>query len=73
MKIKPVAIFIPSLVRERRVALGLRQAELAERAGVSETTVVLMENGRKEPKVNTLAKVAAALCEGPGFFFAFGA
>lgn len=48
-------------VREFRKALGLRQEDLAARAGVSRQTVVNLENRRHVPETATLAKIAKAL------------
>ncbi|MBI5886161.1 MAG: helix-turn-helix transcriptional regulator [Deltaproteobacteria bacterium] len=53
--------FKPHKILQRRLALNLTQQELATRAGVSESTVCLLEAGKKEPRVNTLAAIATAL------------
>jgi transcriptional regulator with XRE-family HTH domain len=46
-------------IRER---LGLRQAELAERAGLRKSTLSNLERGQnQQPTAATLAKIAAAL------------
>ena len=39
---------------------GLTQAELAERRGTSQATISAYENGRKQPSVETLARLLAA-------------
>jgi transcriptional regulator with XRE-family HTH domain len=49
-------------VTARREALGLRQIELAHRAGLSEAYVNRLENGIvRNPKINDLAGLARAL------------
>jgi transcriptional regulator with XRE-family HTH domain len=54
----------------RRIAVGIRelrqrkllsQRELAEKAGVSETTIVKLELGATRPQPRTLRKIAEAL------------
>ncbi|MBK9293907.1 MAG: helix-turn-helix transcriptional regulator [Oligoflexia bacterium] len=50
---------------ERLVYLrGLRdlsQADLAKKSGLSQSTIAHIENGKKDPSVATLKKIAAAL------------
>lgn len=48
-------------LRERRTELGLTQAELAERCGVSRKTVNTVENGVFVPSTLLALKLAAAL------------
>jgi molybdate-binding protein/DNA-binding XRE family transcriptional regulator len=48
-------------VRERRTAVGLTQAELAERAGISRTAVTAIEGGRLVPSVAAALAIAEAL------------
>ena len=47
-------------LREARRRGRLTQAELAGRAGTSQATVSAYENGRKQPSVETLARLLAA-------------
>lgn len=47
-----------SYLRERR---NLTQAELAIAAGISQSTVAHIENGKKDPSLSTLKKIAIAL------------
>lgn len=47
--------------RERRVALGLRQEELAALAGVGVRTVHAVEAGKPTVRLDVLGAVAAAL------------
>src|SRR5215210_1406803 len=57
---------IGELIRYHRGRAGLTQEGLAERAGVSPTTVVRMENGEiRQPRIVTLQKLAAALGVAP--------
>lgn len=48
-------------IKARRKALGMTQAALADAAGVHEISVCLIENGRRRPRAETVAKFAAAL------------
>lgn len=48
-------------VRERREAVGMSQAELAERARVGQHTISDIETGRHVPKVDVAILVARAL------------
>lgn len=50
-------------LKERRTELGLTQAELAERCGVSRKTVNTVENGVFVPSTLLALKLAAALSE----------
>lgn len=49
-----------SLLREARTSAGLSQAELALRAGVTQSVVSVYESGRRQPSVPTLAALVAA-------------
>lgn len=48
-------------VRERREAMGMAQAELAEKARVGQHTISDIETGRHVPKVDVAILVARAL------------
>ena len=48
------------LIREVRRESGLRQAELARRAGLPRSVVSAYEHGRRQPGVDALARIAAA-------------
>ncbi|WP_338502654.1 helix-turn-helix domain-containing protein [Sphingomonas kaistensis] len=48
-------------LKERRSELGLTQAELAERCGVSRKTINTVENGVFVPSTLLALKLAAAL------------
>jgi transcriptional regulator with XRE-family HTH domain len=47
-------------LRAARRASGLTQAQLASRTGTSQATVSAYENGRKQPSLDTLARLLAA-------------
>jgi HTH-type transcriptional regulator/antitoxin HipB len=51
---------IAQLVRERRKQLGLSQAELARRAGVSRQWIVDLEHGKPTAEVSLVLKTVAA-------------
>jgi transcriptional regulator with XRE-family HTH domain len=48
------------LIGEIRRESGLRQAELARRAGLPRSVVSAYEHGRRQPGVDALARIAAA-------------
>ena len=58
--------FAGSRIRERRVALGLRQAEVALRAGISGSYLNLIEHNRRRIGGKVLLNIAAALETEPG-------
>ena len=47
--------------KERRIALGLSQKQLAEKAGISVETIANMETGRHLPTWKTCQKIRRAL------------
>ncbi len=49
-----------SLLREARAAAGLSQAELARRAGVTQSVISVYEGGHRQPSVATLSALVAA-------------
>jgi len=51
----------PEELRTRREALGLRQTELARRAGISQSMVARIEAGNVDPRVSTLNKIIVVL------------
>jgi transcriptional regulator with XRE-family HTH domain len=55
-----VAVFADNM-RRQRVALGLSQEVLAERAGVHRTYVGMLERGEKNVTIYNIARVAQAL------------
>lgn len=57
----PVSALTGSRLRERRVALGLRQADLAGLVGISASYLNLIEHNRRRISENLLAQLAQAL------------
>jgi predicted transcriptional regulator len=51
----------PDEVRSRREILGMRQTELAKRAGISQSMVARIEAGGVDPRVSTLNKIITVL------------
>ncbi|MGH2907303.1 MAG: helix-turn-helix domain-containing protein [Solirubrobacterales bacterium] len=49
------------LVRDMRISSGLRQATLARRAGMSRSVLCAYESGARQPGVDALARIAAAV------------
>ncbi len=52
-------------MKRRRAALAISQAQLAERAGISTGYVGELEMGTKDPSLETLSRIAAALAVQP--------
>lgn len=52
-------------LRKVRKQKGISQEELAARAGLDLTTVNELENGNREPMLNTIVKLAKALGVSP--------
>lgn len=50
-----------SIIKERRVLLGLTQQDLADYAGLSLRIVKSIEVGKGNPSVSTLSKIAEVL------------
>lgn len=50
-----------TLVRERRIAAGITQTELAQRTGMSQPAIARLEAGGTEPTIATLRRIADAL------------
>lgn len=59
----------PSPLRLRRLALGLRQVDVAELAGLSREQVVRLEAGECIPGWGTVQRLAAALQATPADLF----
>jgi ribosome-binding protein aMBF1 (putative translation factor) len=55
------AFLIGQAVRERRLALGLSQVELAARAGVTQPALSRLEAGGVVPTIPLLERITAAL------------
>jgi transcriptional regulator with XRE-family HTH domain len=55
---------IADQVADRRRALGLSQAELAELTGTTQSAIARLESGGRPPRIDTLLRIANALdCE----------
>ncbi len=48
-------------IRERRTARGLTQEELAHRAGLDYSYLNQIENGRRNPSLDAIGRIARAL------------
>lgn len=55
-------------IRKIRRLKGLTQAELSKRSGVSQSQISSIELGQKSPTIETLQKIANALCVCPRIF-----
>lgn len=55
-----VSMKAASLLREARTAAGMSQAQLADKAGVTQSVISVYEAGRRQPSVPTLAALVAA-------------
>lgn len=56
-----VKIRIGQLLRDRRLALGMSQTELARRVGVPDAAISHVECGRREPRIGLFASICAEL------------
>ena len=54
-------VYIGENLKDARFRAGLTQAELAEKAGTTQTTVARIERDAVQPEVTTIRKLAAAL------------
>ena len=54
-------VVVGEVLKARRRLAGLTQVELSERAGVKQSIVSLVENGRRTYSLDALGRVAAAL------------
>jgi transcriptional regulator with XRE-family HTH domain len=52
-------------LRRARTELGLSQEQLGSRCGLRRTEVSLLERGGREPRLGTIAELAAALATTP--------
>jgi len=55
------SLMLGQMVHDRRVELGLTQADLAQRAGMTQPQLSRLESGGATPTVPLLARLAAAL------------
>ncbi|MFB7722815.1 MULTISPECIES: helix-turn-helix domain-containing protein [unclassified Nocardia] len=56
-----LAIELANAIRERRIELGLTQAQLAQRAGLHQPDVSRLESGGGTPTIGMLDRLAHAL------------
>lgn len=49
------------MIKERRQALGVKQQELADLAGVGINSLVAIERGKANPRLSTLLAIAETL------------
>lgn len=66
----PLDVDIGSRLRQVRIAAGLSQRELARRAGITNSTISLIEANRSNPSVGALKRVLDAIPIGLSAFFA---
>jgi len=52
---------VPAALRQARYRAGLSQVDLALRTGTSQATISAYESGRKQPTVDTLARLLGAM------------
>ena len=57
----PVVVYIGEQLRKARTRRLLTQDELAEKAGVSQSTIANIERNNAEPQFRTIRKLARAL------------
>ena len=57
----PVVVYIGEKLKATRTRRLLTQDELAERAGVSQSTIANIERDNAEPQFRTIRKLAKAL------------
>jgi transcriptional regulator with XRE-family HTH domain len=57
----PVVVYIGEKLREVRTKRLLTQDELADKAGVSQSTIANIERDNAEPQFRTIRKLAKAL------------
>ena len=69
-----VKIMLKDVLKNARLASGLKQSEVAEKMGVTPQTYLKWENGRSEPKVTQVGKLskilkisAEEICKGETF------
>lgn len=62
-------IFNSERMRERRKFAGLTQKRLGELCGINEAQLRRYETGKGNPKIETVEKIAAALCVHVSYFY----
>jgi transcriptional regulator with XRE-family HTH domain len=61
--------YVTSQIKKLRVRQGVSQMELSLRANLSQSFLANLENGKKQPSVLTIIKIADALDLHPKEFF----
>jgi len=61
-------MFVPERLKTIRLAKGLTQKQLADKCGINDANLRKYENGKQNPKIETLKKIAKALDISPLFF-----
>jgi transcriptional regulator with XRE-family HTH domain len=56
-----LVVYIGDHLRNARYRAGLTQQELADKAGVTQTTVARIERDAVQPEITTIRRLAAAL------------
>jgi predicted transcriptional regulator len=51
----------PAELREKRIRMGLKQADVARMAGISQSMVARIESGSVDPRASTLARIVEVL------------
>lgn len=59
--VRPERVAIGAQVRVWRKRRRLSQIQLAERAGITQSTLSNYENGKREPSIGTLIRIAEEL------------
>ncbi|MFP5218414.1 MAG: helix-turn-helix transcriptional regulator, partial [Actinomycetes bacterium] len=57
---RAMALSAAEVVRSARLSAGLTQAQLAQRAGVTQSVISAYESGRREPALSTLSRLVGA-------------
>lgn len=60
---------IGTLIKHERRKHGLLQNELAEKSGMSRSTIINFELGKRSPRVVDLQHIALAMGESEAYFF----
>ena len=60
---------IGSLIKDKRLTCGLSQNDLAANAGMSRSTIINFETGKRSPRVDDLKSIARALAMNPQLLY----
>lgn len=64
-----MGVFFGDRIREGRKAAGLTQRQLADRLGVSNTSISNWEKGLSRPDADMIQKMCEILCLQPNYFY----